>query len=148
MKRLVLAAIRLYQRFVSPYKGFACAYRVHTGCAGCSALGYRAIRRFGVVDGIGVLRTRLYLCGVAYRRFAVAAPLRSRQAGFCEMVELGGAAVEALGELTCLACDFASSDGLKKKTENEEQVHLPNRLPPLSIHDEDDNHPTEGGWKG
>jgi putative component of membrane protein insertase Oxa1/YidC/SpoIIIJ protein YidD len=142
---MALAAIRFYQRFLSPYKGFTCAYHAHTGCASCSALGLRAIRRYGVKDGIGVLQMRLYRCGVAYRRFAVVAPLRSKQAGFCELVELGGAAAQTVGELTCLACDFASTDAAKKKAEDEEKIHLPNRLPPLSIHD-DEKPPTKDGW--
>jgi putative component of membrane protein insertase Oxa1/YidC/SpoIIIJ protein YidD len=52
VKTLLLTLIRLYQRHVSPRKGFACAYRVHTGCASCSHLGYRAIRRYGVWQGL------------------------------------------------------------------------------------------------
>ena len=60
--RLALWAIRAYQRWVSPHKGFACAWRVHTGGSSCSALGYRAIRRYGVIGGLGVLDLRLALC--------------------------------------------------------------------------------------
>jgi putative component of membrane protein insertase Oxa1/YidC/SpoIIIJ protein YidD len=144
MKHFALALIRLYQRYLSPYKGFCCAYRTHTGCASCSTLGFRAIRRYGVTDGMAVLKKRLHRCGVAYRRFAVTPPLRSKQAGFCEVLELGGAAAYALGDCACLACDFASTD--KKKAEDEAQVHLPVRPPP-SLVDDDDSHPTEGGWK-
>jgi uncharacterized protein len=62
-----LFAITVYQRFISPHKGFCCAYRIHTGRAGCSKLGYRAISRYGVFDGIGVLKMRLQLCGAVYR---------------------------------------------------------------------------------
>jgi putative component of membrane protein insertase Oxa1/YidC/SpoIIIJ protein YidD len=32
-----------YQRFISPYKGYTCAYRVHAGRAWCSAFGKRVI---------------------------------------------------------------------------------------------------------
>lgn len=70
-RQVALAAIRGYQRWISPYKGFHCAYRVHTGCAGCSALGHRVIRRFGVWDGLPLLRERMARCGAvhdAYRR--------------------------------------------------------------------------------
>ena len=48
LKILALAAITLYQRFVSPRKGFSCAYRFHTGGPSCSVLGFRAVRRYGV----------------------------------------------------------------------------------------------------
>jgi len=44
MRKLVLAAITGYQTYLSPYKGFCCAYRVHTGRKSCSALGFRAVR--------------------------------------------------------------------------------------------------------
>ncbi len=68
MQRLALAAIRFYQRRISPHKGFCCAYRVHTGGASCSTLGYRAIRRFGIWRGLTLLRRRLAKCGVASQR--------------------------------------------------------------------------------
>jgi putative component of membrane protein insertase Oxa1/YidC/SpoIIIJ protein YidD len=48
MHRAFLLAIGLYQKYLSPHKGFCCAYRTHTGRAGCSALGFRAVRRYGV----------------------------------------------------------------------------------------------------
>ena len=44
-------AIGAYQRYLSPYKGFCCAYRAHTGRASCSALGARVIRRHGLLAG-------------------------------------------------------------------------------------------------
>ena len=125
MRRIALAMIRLYQRFISPYKGFACAYRVHTDCASCSALGYRAIRRYGVIAGVKVLKMRLYRCGVAYRRFAVPLAARSKQAGFCEILECGGAVGHFAPELACLACDFADGPSGKKKSKDEDEVHLP-----------------------
>lgn len=69
MRELALAAIGVYQRYVSPYKGFCCAYRVHTGRAGCSALGARVIRRYGLLAGAVLLRQRLRRCGEVHRQF-------------------------------------------------------------------------------
>lgn len=140
MRQFALAMIRLYQRFVSPYKGFCCAYRAHTGGPSCSMLGFRAIRRYGVMDGIGVLRIRLYRCGVAFRRFAPVAPLRSKQAGFCEVVELGSSAAYCVGDTACYACDFASTG--KRKTEDEALVNLPRHQPPSLIDGDGENHQT------
>lgn len=129
MKNIALALIRFYQRFISPYKGFACAYRVHTGCASCSGLGYRAIRRYGVIAGIGLLKMRIHRCGVAYRRFAAVTIPRSKQAGFCEILELGGSAVYGVSDLACLACDLGDGKGSdKKKAEEEKYVHIPSRI--------------------
>lgn len=82
MKTLVLCAIRLYQRIISPRKGFCCAYAAYTGHASCSALGYRAVRRLGAWQGLLVLNRRLEKCGVACRRYRPG-PLQA-QAGFLD----------------------------------------------------------------
>lgn len=133
MKNIALVLIRFYQRFISPYKGFACAYRVHTGCASCSGLGYRAIRRYGVIAGIGLLKMRIHRCGVAYRRFAVVTIPRSKQAGFCEILELGGAAAHGVSDIACCACELADWQRSDKKKaedvkEEEKYVYIPSRI--------------------
>jgi putative component of membrane protein insertase Oxa1/YidC/SpoIIIJ protein YidD len=51
-----------YQRFLSPYKGFCCAYRVHTGRASCSSLGRRVIRTHGLFSGLVLLTQRFKRC--------------------------------------------------------------------------------------
>ncbi|WP_323143028.1 membrane protein insertion efficiency factor YidD [Massilia phyllosphaerae] len=90
MKRLALAAIRGYQRWLSPLKGFSCTLRVWSGAESCSAYGYRVIERFGLRCGLGLLDRRLALCGHVHRRTRAARvplpphPLRRRQQGFCD----------------------------------------------------------------
>ncbi len=104
MRHCVLAAIRSYQRWISPYKGYRCAYRVHTGRAGCSALGYRAVRRYGVLRGLACLRARLHRCGEVYRRcsgVAVRAPLAQR--GDCDPGCDAGW-LDAAGLCDCAGC--------------------------------------------
>jgi putative component of membrane protein insertase Oxa1/YidC/SpoIIIJ protein YidD len=133
-----LGAIELYQRHVSPYKGFCCAYRVHTGHASCSALGKRAIRLYGLGKGLGVLRQRLYLCGVAHRRFGhtpAARPLRY-QRGDCDVggcdfspdcdLPSGKSIGRVCDWLSCCgdlgSCDWPSS---RRKKKDERDVRLP-----------------------
>ncbi|MBI1892088.1 MAG: membrane protein insertion efficiency factor YidD [Burkholderiales bacterium] len=86
MRNFTLTVIRFYQRFLSPYKGFSCAYRIHTGHSSCSALGYRAIQIHGVLGGLIILRERMYLCGIAHRRYAPPKmrPYR-KQRGDCDL---------------------------------------------------------------
>lgn len=88
MRAAALSAIGIYQRYVSPHKGFCCAYRVHTGKAGCSALGARAIRRWGVLRGLGVLKLRLGACGEVHRRCLQTPAPRplALQRGECDVV--------------------------------------------------------------
>ncbi len=124
MKALALWAIRVYQRMISPRKGFCCAYAFHTSHASCSALGYRAIRRFGVVDGVKVLHSRLHKCGVAHRRYgSTSRPILAGQAGMCDL---------DCGDTSCDSCDwewpFDSDDEKKKKKKKRDRgVVLPPR---------------------
>lgn len=132
LRILSLSFIRFYQRYVSPRKGFQCAYGF-AGCGrSCSALGLRAVRRYGAFQGLSVLRRRLYLCGVAHRRFAPAAALalQTRQrAGFLQAqrgdCDLGGCdVVSDIPSLSCFVGDCGRSVNNKPK-ENEPQEHLP-----------------------
>lgn len=140
MKSLALALIRSYQKHISPRKGYCCSYRAHTGCCSCSALGYRAIRMKGLIRGLAILRERLYLCGVAHRRYG---PKRIRpprkQRGDCDFgcIDLpidgdcGGGGkgkpsfCEAARCLESLSCDWPSKDKKGRKGKSEEDVHLP-----------------------
>lgn len=143
MKTLALAAIAIYQRFISPYKGFRCAYAALTGCRSCSQLGARAIRRYGLWDGLRVLDGRLHKCGVAYRRYHVPAPgpmLRS-QAGFldcacdgpgnCNPCDGDGGNANRGGVTSglcncvgdCASCDF----GREKKRRRDRDIVIPPR---------------------
>jgi putative component of membrane protein insertase Oxa1/YidC/SpoIIIJ protein YidD len=62
-----LAAIRAYQRVLSPRKGFCCALRAVTGGDSCSAYGYRVIARCGLWTGLRLLRRRLDACARQHR---------------------------------------------------------------------------------
>ena len=61
----VAAVIGLYQRFVSPYKGFRCAHRALNGRCSCSEYAKRVVTRRGVFSMIPLLRRRFTECGVA-----------------------------------------------------------------------------------
>jgi putative component of membrane protein insertase Oxa1/YidC/SpoIIIJ protein YidD len=115
VRALLLAAIRLYKRHVSPRKGYGCAYRLHSGRCSCSTLGLRAVSRYGAWHGLGVLRNRLAECRVA------AEALRARprsvaprgQAGFIDCdcgVPCDAGCVE--GGCSSAACDWAACDAL------------------------------------
>jgi putative component of membrane protein insertase Oxa1/YidC/SpoIIIJ protein YidD len=132
MKLLALRLIEFYKRHVSPRKGFSCAYRCHTGRASCSTLGYRAIRRHGVLRGVGLLRQRLHLCGVAHRRWSPPARPLKAEAGLCDMgcdvpcdlsfpVEVG----DALQICDC-PCDCGDwGDRSKRRKRDEKYAYIP-----------------------
>ena len=54
--------IAIYQRYLSPRKGFRCAYGVLSGRDSCSRFASRAIRRNGVVAGGQLTRRRFDKC--------------------------------------------------------------------------------------
>jgi uncharacterized protein len=138
VKILALSAIRFYQRFISPYKGFGCAYRIHTGRCSCSALGYRAVRMHGVLKGLGIIGQRTRLCGVVHRRHARAAPrYHAYQRGFCDVgcdvqCDVGCDLPDIQGISN--ACDFLSccdaggcdwSPKNRKSKKEEKYVYIP-----------------------
>ncbi|HSW06643.1 membrane protein insertion efficiency factor YidD, partial [Aquabacterium sp.] len=59
-------AIDLYQRHVSPYKGFCCAYRVHTGRRSCSAYAKAVVNRLGVFALLEAMPRQFTRCKSAY----------------------------------------------------------------------------------
>lgn len=132
MRAAALGAIRLYQRWLSPYKGFSCAYHAHTGRRSCSQLGYRAIRRFGVAGGWRLLRQRTALCGVAHRRFSpVTRRPPARERGDCDL----GCDLDFLPDkgpdlwnvFDCCdvgSCDWGRNDK-KKERRQERHIHIP-----------------------
>lgn len=59
---IALRAIKLYQTYISPYKGFSCAHRVATNETSCSGYGAKVIKRFGLFTGYKLLNRRFYDC--------------------------------------------------------------------------------------
>ena len=116
LRSLALFAIRLYQRHLSPKKGFGCAYRLVYGGCGCSGVGYRLIRRYGVFSGCRLLRLRLAHCRFAYTHYCAPAPspaptakrangIAYYQRGDC--VPCDGGCLDAGG---CDSCDLGAPD--------------------------------------
>jgi len=119
----LLAAIRFYKRHVSPRKGFGCAYRVHTGRCSCSTLGYRAVSRYGVFRGLGLLRLRLDRCHEVFvRHHGRTLGARRGQVGDCDpgcdcgdasACDLGGCDLhpcDPAGHHDCSVCDCGCGD--------------------------------------
>jgi len=108
---LALAAIRFYQRRMSPHKGFSCALRVATGGASCSAYGYAVIARFGLARGLGLLQRRLELCGHVHRRVRSSPPPHPHlkyQRGFCDAPACDGPCdLSCPGDADCISADTA-----------------------------------------
>lgn len=117
LRDLALHAIRFYQRYLSPRKGFACAYRACTGGASCSELGFRAIRRYGLRGGLRVLDARLERCRLAASLQRRRTTWPRAQAGDCDC-DLPCSSFDACDFVSCddASCDRPRSKRKAKKT--------------------------------
>ena len=61
-KPLSVLSIDRYQRHISPYKGYRCAYGSLYGGMSCSTFGKYAISNHGVIHVITLLKTRFNEC--------------------------------------------------------------------------------------
>ncbi|ASN81455.1 membrane protein insertion efficiency factor YidD [Deinococcus ficus] len=61
-----LRGIRLYQRFLSPRKGFRCAHAALTGGESCSAAVARIVREDGLIAGRGRVAAQFRACRAAH----------------------------------------------------------------------------------
>ncbi|NHQ85244.1 membrane protein insertion efficiency factor YidD [Iodobacter sp. HSC-16F04] len=124
MRNILLLFIRFYKKYISPYKGFCCAYHFHTGRASCSTLGFRAIRRHGAWAGIVILRQRMIRCGQIYHLHT---PLQRRpaiaQRGDCDCDLPGDISFDDVCDCLncCNGCDWPrrkqkSANTLQKKS--------------------------------
>ena len=131
MKSIALFGIGAYQRYVSPRKGFCCAYRAWTGRRSCSVFGYRAIRRYGVWAGIAILRRRFARCADALQALRTLPSGIDRQRGFCDVScdlpcdvpwDCLGNGLDALD-----CCDVFDAWRERKKSDEPVMVELPSR---------------------
>ena len=100
--------IGLYQRYLSPYKGFRCAYRVrHKRRASCSMFARRAIEQLGVLPGVMLLRRRFDKCGRAARALDYETP-RAKEKGRWKDRCWSAADVGCDARSPIDACDVAS----------------------------------------
>lgn len=65
MNKLLLLLIMLYQRHLSPRKGYRCAYSVLYQTQGCSGAVKEIIQQKGVIAGWGEIRQRFADCRLA-----------------------------------------------------------------------------------
>ncbi|WP_269800060.1 membrane protein insertion efficiency factor YidD [Janthinobacterium sp. 67] len=129
-------AIRAYQHYLSPWKGFSCAYRVLTGRDSCSAYGDKVIARHGLRAGLPLLQRRLRACGERHRQHLALHPQarrsarRQAQAGYCDcdipMVDCACDCADVASLADCsrpgrgktwFRNDYAASAALKRQQE-------------------------------
>jgi len=79
LRHFALAGLSGYQRFISPYKGFRCAYGVVHGRGSCSDIALRIARRFGARRTLQLIPLQAARCKHALVELQSADPPRERQ---------------------------------------------------------------------
>jgi len=137
MRFIVLKLIRLYQRFLSPLKGYSCAYRVYTGKESCSAYGYQAIERYGVMTGYQLIRRRMYKCThvfeLNHNHHSTRSSISRFQSGYCDggcdgdcdASDCSGACDTLSGCAPVESCDLSSN---KKESKPLKYKPLPKKI--------------------
>lgn len=64
-RMIALGMIAIYQKWISPRKGYRCAYAAWSGEASCSDFCKKAIQEHGIAKGFRLLRLRFYQCRLA-----------------------------------------------------------------------------------
>ncbi|GBF05078.1 hypothetical protein DAERI_030244 [Deinococcus aerius] len=72
---LALSGIRLYQRSLSPHKGFRCAHAALHGGESCSAAVARIVQEDGLRGGRARILARFRECRAAYNVLHAGSPL-------------------------------------------------------------------------
>lgn len=65
MRVVALLAIRAYRRWLSPRKGFRCAWAAASGRGSCSSVGLTVFRRAGWRRGFALMRRQFDRCAIA-----------------------------------------------------------------------------------
>lgn len=63
---MAVGTIGVYQRYISPHKGFQCAHRVFSGGPSCSEFAKQAILAQGLIGAIPQIRHHFVECRDAY----------------------------------------------------------------------------------
>lgn len=93
------AAIGIYQRYLSPHKGFCCAYRAHTGRRSCSAYALGIVERVGALALPTALPRQFDRCKMAALALSkIAEEKRNRWAEACD-------SSTDVGEIACDCSD-------------------------------------------
>lgn len=111
LDQLMLWLLAFYQKFVSPYKGFKCAYGVWTGQSTCSAEAKKILKQDGLIAGWPKIQAQLQHCKVAYQLIQGVPVLATANAVYAASLlesqaeqdrrERDSAIAEFFGELGC-----------------------------------------------
>lgn len=79
MRYFFIFLITLYQKYISPYKGFRCAYGCYHKTLSCSAIIKNIIAEHGLLAGWPLIKQQFANCHLAYQALETEREKRERQ---------------------------------------------------------------------
>lgn len=65
INQVILLLINFYQKYISPYKGFSCAFRIRTNECSCSNYGIKVFKKYNFFIAYKLLKRRFIDCSWA-----------------------------------------------------------------------------------
>jgi putative component of membrane protein insertase Oxa1/YidC/SpoIIIJ protein YidD len=62
IKKVIITLIEIYQKYISPHKGYCCAYRVYHGDLSCSEYAKKSLQSKKLYLAMKDIRSRFYAC--------------------------------------------------------------------------------------
>jgi putative component of membrane protein insertase Oxa1/YidC/SpoIIIJ protein YidD len=109
---LISASIGGYQRYLSPYKGFCCAYRVQTGRRSCSAYARAIVDKLGAIALQQAMPRQFERCRLAFETLQTREAAPKKEQKWWERCNGGDCGVGNCVDLPCdsLPCDAVPCD--------------------------------------
>ena len=118
MRYFVVWLISLYQRWISPYKGFSCAHDARYQSGSCSHETKSLLLKHGLLKALPLIRLRFKACRSAYQELASQrADLPCDVSCGLDLFDCGGIGKSTSASLDCVSfCDpFVDSKKLSKR---------------------------------
>jgi putative component of membrane protein insertase Oxa1/YidC/SpoIIIJ protein YidD len=95
IKNSLINLVKIYRKFISPYKGFHCAHAHHLGSLSCSGYGLKILNsQYSIYESLRLIRHRLRSCShinTLYQKpKIIVLPLHKNQQGFIDGCDIGG----------------------------------------------------------
>jgi putative component of membrane protein insertase Oxa1/YidC/SpoIIIJ protein YidD len=68
LTKISIITINLYQKYISPHKGFCCAHRAYTGEDSCSQYAKSVIAEYGLISAVPMIREQFDRCAYAAQK--------------------------------------------------------------------------------
>jgi putative component of membrane protein insertase Oxa1/YidC/SpoIIIJ protein YidD len=115
MRYAAVASITAYQKHLSTYKGFCCAYRHQTGRYSCSEFAKRVAVKYGIAVMFRILPRQLTRCKAAYQSVTITSATSAKNQDRTNKEKIADSTVTILMFAAALICQAICLNQLRAK---------------------------------